>query len=120
MDVGIKFPVVGHKVVIENVPQAASELRITYQPDAPIADVATIEIHTEDRVTKPVSKEWTPAKPGIAKVEAVAADGTVVGSFERSIKFDGSPGSGVGIFVLAAVVLFGGSAMSLRLLLRHD
>jgi hypothetical protein len=116
----IDFPVAGQKVIVHRVPGEAVALQVTYQPDAPIAEVQRLELSTGQPGQVREQVEWTPSKPGIAKIEAVAADGSVVAGFERSVKFDGTPDAGVGIFVMAAVVLFGGSALSLRLLLRND
>jgi len=108
-----KFPTVGEATVITDLPEAAKTVRFTYQPDAPVSSTETLAVEGG-------SLTWTPQRPGIVKIEALGGDASAIAAVDRSVRFDGAPGSGVAIFLVAALVLFGGAAWSLRLLLRND
>jgi len=105
------FPVVGKATTI-HVPDGVEALEVTYQPDAPIATMERVPVSGTEAV-------WTPAKPGIAKIQVVQPDGKGE-AIERSVKFDGVPVSGVVICLVAATVLIGGAAWATRMLLHLD
>jgi len=98
-----QYPVVGQPTTIQ-LDAPSKEVTITYQPGAPIAKTQVLETGGQLQV------QWTPERPGVA---SVAADG---GSQNVSIKFDGTPGLGVVIFIIAGCVLFGGAAICLKAL----
>jgi len=106
------FPIAGKAITIRGIPEGTEALKVTYQPDAPVASVERVPVSGTEAA-------WTPAKPGIAKIQVVQADGKGA-AIERSIKFDGVPVSGVVICLVAATVLVGGAAWATRMLLHID
>lgn len=117
------FPVRGIETDVElsNSPEA-THLRVTYQPDAPVA-VSEDFVLGDD-----TSIRWTPRNAGIAKLESIKIQApregegeedaiTVFASQDVSVKFDGIPASGVVIALFAALVLFGGAFFSMKALL---
>lgn len=98
-----RYPTVGEPTVI-TLEAPADQVTITYSPGAPIATTQTLS--TGGKLEVP----WTPETPGVASVVA-GADSTNV-----SVKFDGVPGLGLVIFLIAGVILFGGAAVCLRAL----
>ena len=106
------FPITGKTTKISEIPPGAEAVEVTYQPDAPIASTERIEVSGTE-------VDWTPKKPGIAKIQVIQPDGPGP-VIERSIKFDGVPIAGVVICLVAATVLIGGATWATRMLLHLD
>ncbi len=103
MKLASQYPVVGQPTTI-SLDAPSKDVTITYQPGAPIAQTQTL--HTDGQL----QVQWTPERPGVA---SIVADG---GHQNVSIRFDGTPGLGVVIFLFAGIVLFGGAAICLKAL----
>ncbi len=77
---------------------------VTYRPGA-------ITAHTETFTPGSATFEFTPERAGVVSV----ASGDAAKSL--SVRFRGTPISGIAVMVLAGLILFGGAALSLRALL---
>ena len=96
-------PTVGKQTWIQ-LSEPVQEVRVTYQPDAPVA--RTFVLTTAGRKRVP----WTPQRAGVVTIQAKET------KKDLSVHFDGVPVSGVVVCVFAGLILFGGSLKSLYML----
>lgn len=108
------YPVRGVSTGITVTGLVPRRLTITYQPGAPIATITEVAVSPRQETIA-----WTPERAGIVRIEAFAADGTSVAK-NVSVTFDGVPGGGVLIALVAGMLLFGGAGFSLRGLLNQE
>lgn len=98
-----KYPVEGQQTII-TLSEPVDEITITYQPAAPIA--RTVTLPTNGQLQVP----WEPDRAGVVSIQAGTETKKV------SVRFSGTPVSGVLIFLFAGLVLFGGATVCLRAL----
>ena len=114
------FPTAHQAVQLEDIPDGTAYIEVTFQPDARAAQVVE-RVELEDGAT---AIAFTPSRAGIMRVDAKGqCKGErceTIASVEASVKFDSVPVSGLVIFIVAAALLFGGAAMSLRTLMQSD
>jgi hypothetical protein len=98
-----KYPVEGQPTMIK-LTLPTDQITFTYQPAAPIARTVTLETNGATEIP------WIPERAGIVSINT---------DFEQkdvSVRFSGTPVSGVLIFLFAGLVLFGGASVCLRAL----
>lgn len=84
--------------------EPVDSVRVTYRPGA-------ITAHVETFTPGAATFEFVPERAGVVAVAAGEA------SQSLSVRFQGTPLSGIVVMVLAGLVLFGGAAVALRALL---
>ena len=120
----VKYPTEGQPVELSGIPSGTEALRITFQPDARAAQIVSIVKPPAAELSSGTTS-FTPEHAGIMRVEAVSGCKATectdsLASLEASVTFDGVPTSGLVICLVAACLLFGGSAWALRLILRSE
>ncbi|HUH03957.1 MAG TPA: hypothetical protein VML75_18300 [Kofleriaceae bacterium] len=98
-----KYPVEGQQTII-TLDAPVDQIVITYQPAAPIARIVVLPTNGQLQVP------WEPERAGVVSIQA----GTEIKKV--SVRFSGTPVSGVLIFLFAGLVLFGGASVCLRAL----
>ncbi|MCB1152907.1 MAG: hypothetical protein H6684_01550 [Deltaproteobacteria bacterium] len=96
-------------------------LSVTYRPNSRTEHSVKESAFTPtDGLTR--SMQWTPSDAGITALAVVpeGEDAKAVASTTVATRFSGIPISGVFIFLFAGVVLFGGMAWSIRIVMQHD
>lgn len=78
---------------------------VTYRPGAVTAHTETLATGGAQTVT------WMPARAGVVQVAAGEATQNL------SVRFRGAPALGILVMVVAGLILFGGAALAMRLLL---
>ncbi|MCA8972879.1 MAG: hypothetical protein KDC95_24050 [Planctomycetes bacterium] len=108
----VHFPVVGTevRVSLEGAGDASS-LVVLYRPNSKTSVEQSVAI-SDGRAT------WIPTSPGLASLDLLDHDKTSLAKRTVSIRFAETSYVGLAVMILAAVLLFGGAAISIRALLR--
>ena len=89
----------------------ASSLVVLYRPNSKTSVEQSVAI-SDGRAT------WIPTSPGLASLDLLDHDKTSLAKRTVSIRFAETSYVGLAVMILAAVLLFGGAAISIRALLR--
>ncbi|MBD3334252.1 MAG: hypothetical protein GF355_01945 [Candidatus Eisenbacteria bacterium] len=94
-----------------DAPVSGAAIRATYRPNSEVAEeVGLGATDAAGRLT------WRPESAGLVTLDVVGQDAAV--SHTVSVKFPGLPWSGIFIFLLAGVILLGGSGVLIARALR--
>jgi hypothetical protein len=110
-----RFPVVGKATSVTTGPEADS-IELLYSPSSEVEARQSVPIRklTPPEADKPYHTAWIPERAGVV---ALTAGGTTV---NVSVAFDGIPIGGIAIMLIAGLILFGGTFVSVRSLLTPD
>lgn len=111
LEVTDRFPTAGRATTIVT-PAAVEMISVTYSPTSRVEKREVFSVQKLNPAGA-YNTVWRPQRPGVARIEAAGEQRTV------SVRFDSLPVSGMVIMLIAALVLFGGAALSLRSLLRE-
>ncbi|MCB9881067.1 MAG: hypothetical protein H6832_05400 [Planctomycetes bacterium] len=108
----VHFPVVGTevRVALEGAGDA-SRLIVLYRPNSKTSVEESIAI-ADGHAT------WIPSNPGLASLDIVDSTKASLAKRTVSIRFAETSYVGLAVMILAALLLFGGAAISIRALLR--
>lgn len=113
--VGLEFATQGASQQFRTAGAKVSKLKVTYRPGSKTSKSVELTSQTAGVFA------WTPTSPGLVTVAAhVEGQAKALVTKNFSVRF--AEGSVLGIFVMlfAAILLFGGAAISIRALLRAD
>ena len=113
-----KYPTQGNETQVfvqddGGIPVSGAKVTVTYRPGSSVEE--TLEI---GMTTAGGRLEWTPDKAGIATLNASWEGGTT--STNVSVKFPRTPLGGMIIMILAGLLLLGGSAVRITIVLRSE
>ena len=115
LEIADRFPVAGSATTILVPPEAAT-IEILYSPGSRVEEKSQLAVPklAPPAAGKPYQVVWRPVTPGVVQLSAAGQSRNV------SIRYDGVPLSGIAMMLIAALILFGGAALSLRALLVGD
>lgn len=103
-----EIPEVGQETTLR-LSAPADYVVVTYRPNSIVALRDTIRIGGFESV------KWTPARAGVVRIGLPDGSGQNV-----SVRFTGTPLSGLLILIAAGLILFGGAVFAMRKLLEGD
>ncbi|HVS04028.1 MAG TPA: hypothetical protein VMT16_14780 [Thermoanaerobaculia bacterium] len=109
------FPLRGEPTRVEVLDAEAGvayELRVTYRPNSRTPRSETLQLAPEG-----TSAAWIPRDAGLAQLDLVAPGGAAAASLRAAVRFGGFPATGLLVMAVAGLLLFGGAALSMWLLL---
>ncbi len=85
------------------------DLSVTYRPNSETAEEELVGRFGEDWTIS-----WIPRIPGITSLQVLGSEGAVIASRNVATRFSSPPLSGILVFLLAGLLLFGGATYSMR------
>lgn len=108
----VAFPVVGSTftVKVDGAAVQAVKLRVQYRPNSKTSVDEEVEASA-------AGVSWTPLHAGLASISVVGPGDQVLATRTVSVRFAALSSVGLVVMIFAALLLFGGAAISIRALL---